>query len=59
MNSIKTIDEALFIELDDDNANIAISGVPVIVMSKSTFGSLHKGVLAGCPKSLLNENFRP
>ena len=45
MNSIKAIDEALFIELDDDNANITISGVPVIVMSKSTFGSLHKGIL--------------
>ncbi len=45
MNSIKAIDEALFIELDDDNANITISDVPVIVMSKSTFGSLHKGIL--------------
>ena len=45
MNSIKTIDEALFIELDDDNANITISGVPVIVMSKESFGLLHKGVL--------------
>lgn len=45
MNYIKTIDEALSIKFDDDNADITISGVPVMVMSKETFGSLHKGVI--------------
>ncbi|MDF1557623.1 MAG: XylR N-terminal domain-containing protein [ANME-2 cluster archaeon] len=54
MRVIKSIDETLFIEFDDENANTTISGVPVIFMSKKTLGSLLKGMIGA-----LGEGARP
>lgn|GEM_PF-3210015 len=44
-DTIKNIDEALVCAYDDENANTTMSGIPVILMSKKTFGSLHKGMI--------------
>lgn len=54
MRVIKSIDETLFIEFDDDNANTTISGVPAMFMSKKTMGSLIKGMI-----DALGEGVRP
>ncbi|MBW6518056.1 MAG: XylR N-terminal domain-containing protein [ANME-2 cluster archaeon] len=45
MRVIKSIDETLFIEFDDENANTTISDVPVMFMSKRTMSSLLKGMI--------------
>jgi predicted hydrocarbon binding protein len=42
---MKTLEEAMRLEYDDENANVTVSGIPVILMSKSTFGVLHKELL--------------
>ncbi|KAF5413105.1 MAG: hypothetical protein C5S43_00805 [Candidatus Methanocomedens sp.] len=54
MKVIKNIDETLFIEFDDENANTTISGVPVMFISKKTMGSLIKGMI-----DTLGEGVRP
>jgi predicted hydrocarbon binding protein len=43
---MKTLEEAMKMEYDDANANVTVSGIPVILMSKSTFGTFHKELIA-------------
>ena len=43
---MKTLEEALKLEYDSANANVTVSGVPIILMSKSTFGVLHKELIS-------------
>ena len=54
MKVIKNIDDTLFIEFDDENACTTISGVPVMFISKTTMGSLIKGMIEA-----LGEGVRP
>lgn len=43
---MRTLEEALKLEYDSANANVTVSGVPIILMSKSTFGVLHKELIS-------------
>ena len=43
---MKTLEEALELEYDSANANVTVSGVPIILVSKSTIGVLHKELIS-------------
>jgi len=43
---MKLLDEAFRITFDDKNADVKVSDVPVILMSKKTFGMIHKELVS-------------